>query len=247
ILSRRRRRPGQLLYAVPLISLAATALVVVYGFLRQGFETEGYVHSLSVLDQEERLATNLMRRQLILGRGGQTLKPLPGTTVLVPDHRADGEVRRVEDDGRELLLAGDFLPVRAKTDHLILANATTRARLEWEAPSGGVMRVTNALGVDLKSLEVMDPAGEVYVLYEAVAAGATVELQKRDGSFLEQRMVGYTSDSIFERARLMPAGFLAEAAAPGPGADDCSVEMVDLYRYHGIVGRLPADDERWGQ
>ena len=147
--SRKRNRPGLLLVTVPLISLLATFVIVGYGLLRQGFDTEGYAHSLSIIDQVEKRATAALRRELIMGRGGQTLQPLPATTVLVPVRGlGEGEVRSIQEDGNQPVLSGDFLPVRTRTSHVILSTGTTRARLEWSAPEGGSMKVTNALGVE---------------------------------------------------------------------------------------------------
>ena len=54
----------------------------------------------------------------------------------------------MRDDGRNLELAGDFLPVRSTTRHVVLHDGPSRARLEVRR-SGNRLEVTNGLGVDV--------------------------------------------------------------------------------------------------
>ena len=249
--SRKRDRPGLLLVAVPLISLLATCVIVGYGLLRQGLGTEGYAHSLSIVDQVEKRATAALRRELIMGRGGQTLQPLPATTVLVPvKGYGEGEVRSIQEDGNQPVLSGDFLPVRTRTSHVILSTGTTRARLEWSAPEGDSMKVTNALGVELEALEVMAPDGRVFATAGRIAEGGSVELKEilqaaRSASRVRSLLSKAASDPIFAAAKLRPGGYLAVSAAAGPGVDDASVKMDETLSVHGIVGQLSPDPAKW--
>ncbi|WP_145195800.1 hypothetical protein [Planctomycetes bacterium Poly30] len=245
IYSRKKKRPGLLLFMVPALSAFTTALIVAFGLLRQGFGTEGFAHSLTIVDQMQDQATAMLRRELVLGRGGQTLQPLPSTTLFVPDRGEEGRTRVVEMDGNQLVLSGDFLPVRERTQHVSISADTTRARLEWTPPDGNTMTVTNALGVDLEGLQVRAPDGAIYGTATGVPLGATATLSRESKATIEKRFQDARDDPIFEAALLPRCGYLAVAAKMGPGVDECSVEMTELHGVHGIVGLMDPDPERW--
>lgn len=247
IYSRRKKRPGLLFLSVPVLSLATTALIVVFGLVRQGFRTEGFAHSLAIVDQVENQTTAALRRSLVLGKGGSTLRPLPGTTVFVPDIGDEARMRTVEMDGNQLILSGDFLPVRERTGHVAIAASTTRARLEWSPPEGSTMTVTNALGVDLESLDVRAPDGTIYGTTEGVPQGATATLSKQAEPRAVDGFGERWDDPLFSRAELPRCGYLATAASAGPGVDDCSVEMTELLGLHGIVGLMDPDPAKWSR
>ncbi len=246
VFTRKKNNPGLLLLTVPLISLLATLCVLGYGVLRQGLGTEGYAHSLVVVDQVENQSAAVMRRELILGRGGQTLRPRPATTVLVPDSGERGAVRKVSMDGNQLVLSGDFLPVRQRTHHLTIAADTTRARLEWTAPEGGEMTVTNALGVDLESLEVRSVDGRVFGGTGRITQGATATLTLQPTATLEAEFSGAPDEPIFKAAVLPACGFLARTSVAGPGVDHADVEMDELHGLHAIVGLMDPEASKWG-
>ncbi|MFT5732390.1 MAG: hypothetical protein ACI80K_003772 [Paracoccaceae bacterium] len=247
IYSRRKGRPGILLFAVPLLSVLTTGLIVSYGVLRQGFGTEGFAHSLTIVDQVQQQATVMLRRELILGRGGQTLQPLPSTTVFVPDEGGGGRVRAVEMDGNQLLLSGDFLPVRERTKHLVASATTTRAHLDWSPPNGTTMTVTNVLGVDLKQLFLRAPDGRIYSTEETISEGGTATLTFGGEPDLKRLFLFGLSDPIYRAAKLPRCGYIATASGAGPGVDDGSVEMKELYGFHGIVGYLDPASDQWGR
>ena len=243
--ARKKKKPGLLLVAVPVISLVATAVIVGYGVLRQGLGTEGYAHSLSIVDQVENQVSAALRRELVMGRGGQTLQPLPSTMCLVPMLDSPGQARIIEQDGNQLDLSGDFLPVRTRTGHVILSSGTTRARLEWEAPTGDSMAVSNALGVELEALEVMSPDGRIFAAEGPIGQGASATLTAQSQPALRDLFEAAEHEPMFAAARLRPGGYLAVAAAAGPGVDDASVKMEELLHFHGIVGYLDLDSSKW--
>ena len=243
--ARKKGKPGLLLLAVPLISLLSTAVIVGYGVLRQGLGTEGFAHSISVIDQVEKQATAALRRELVMGRGGQTLQPLPATTVLVPQGQNSGQTRVLEQDGNQLVLSGDFLPVRTRTKHVIVSSGTTRARLEWAAPEGDSMNVTNALGVELEALEVMAPDGRLFAAQGAIPKGASATLKEQASSAVRPLFKAAELEPMFAAAKLRPGGYVAISAEAGPGVDDASVKMKELLRFHGIVGYLDTDPTKW--
>ncbi len=245
--SRKKKRPGLLLVAVPLVSLVATVVIVGYGLFRQGFGTEGYAHSLTIVDQVEKRATSALRRELVMGRSGQTLQPLPSSTVLVPMRDYGSQTRIMEHDGNQLALLGDFLPVRTRTGHVVLSTGTTRARLEWTAPQGDSMEVTNALGVELRMLEIMSPDGRLFAAEGGIKKGATATLRERPRAAVRGVLDSAEFEPIFAGAQLHEGGYLALASEAGPGADDASVEMDELKFLHAIVGYLDTDPAKWSR
>ena len=155
-------------------------------------------------------------------------------------------------DGNQPVLSGDFLPVRTRTSHVTLSTGTTRARLEWSAPDGGSMKVTNALGVELEALEVMSPDGRVFAAAGKIAAGGSAQLKERPQSASSEPEVRSLLDAainepIFTAAKLRPGGYLAVSSAAGPGVDDATVKMVEKLSLHGIVGQLDTDPALWSQ
>ena len=245
VYARKKEKPGLLLVAVPLISFVSTAVIVGYGVLRQGLGTEGYAHSISIVDQVQKHATSALRRELVMGRSGQTLKPLPATAVLVPITRSSGQTRVIEEEGNQLTLSGDFLPVRTRTAHVTLSSGQARARLEWAAPSGDSMTVTNALGVKLEALEVMSLDGRVFAATGVIDQGASATLKEQPSSNVAGFFDKAKNEPMFSAAQLRPGGYLAVAAEAGPGVDDATVEMKELLHLHGIVGYLDTDPTKW--
>jgi hypothetical protein len=245
--SRKKMRPGLLLVAVPLVSLVATILIVGYGLVRQGFGTEGFAHSLTLVDQVEKRATSALRRELIMGRGGQTLQPLPSSTVLVPARSSGSQTRVMEQKGNQITLSGDFLPVRTRTGHIVMSTGTTRARLEWTAPDGDSMTVTNALGVDLQMLEVMAPDGRLFAAEGNIEKGGTAKLRERQRGAVRGVLEVAQHEPIFDGVELPLGGYLALSTEAGPGTDDASVEMEELKYLHGIVGYLDLDPQKWSR
>ncbi len=245
-LIKRKQRPGLLFVSVPVISLVTTALIVLFGFFRQGFGTEGYANSVVILDQVTHQATTALRRRMVAGSGGQALSPRPSTTVLVPDEGLQSATRIVEEEGNQLRLSGDFLPVRTQTEHLILtAAARVRARLEFKPGANGTLQVTNGLGVPLKSLEVRGPDGSIYASGSPLALGASSILEKIDAPQLHNQLIANEKDPLFHLTHLPECGFFAIADGLSTITDNCSVEMEELASIHVVMGYLDDDPKRW--
>lgn len=245
-LVKKKQKPWLLFVSVPVISIIVTVLIVVFGFLRQGFGTEGYANSVVIVDQVSHQATAALRRRLVVGSGGPALSPRPNTTVLVPDEGVPGAVRIVQEKGNQLRLSGDFLPVRTQTNHLILTSAATvRARLEFQRQTDGTLKVTNGLGVSLRSLEVRAPDGSIYTNQSPVALGASQILKQASKARLEADVIAHELDPMFRFAKLPACGYLAIASSASDIADDCSVEMEELLAIHVVVGFLDDSPQRW--
>ncbi len=246
LLIKKKQRPGLLFVSVPVVSLVTTALIVLFGFLRQGFGTEGHANSVVILDQVTHQATTALRRRMVVGSGGHALSPRPSTTVLVPDEGLQNAIRIVEEDGNQLRLSGDFLPVRMQTEQLVLtAAARVRARLEFKPAANGTLQVTNGLGVPLKSLEVRGPDGSIYASRSTLALGASSILEKTEAPLLRKELLAKEQDPMFHLAHLPACGFFAIADGLSPITDNCSVEMEELESMHVVMGYLDDDPKRW--
>lgn len=245
VIARKKKRPGLLFVTVPVLSLAATILILVFGVLRQGFGIKGFAHSVAIVDQVGARATTFERRELFVGRGGESLRPAPGTTALVPDRGEESRDRTISDDGNQLRLGGDFLPVRARTSHLSMRDAPTRVRLDIERGSDGSVTVANGLGVDLRELAVRGPRNELFVLEGRLDAGSSATLKATTSM---PSWDGWTTlmEPMFDFAELSDTTYVA-IADESPTADDLSLDVRELYGVHVVVGAFDPEEAGWSR
>jgi hypothetical protein len=247
----RRKRPVLLLVTIPVISVAVTLLLLVYGVLFQGLDVKTASWSTTVLDQRTHRSSTLELRHLFAGLAPASgLRPGAGTVVCDAGvstglYRDRGLTFNARYDGG-LLLSGDYLPTRRRVIQALSADRAERARLEVEF-SDGRAQVQNNLGADVLALIVRDESGAAFASEKRLAVGERATLERvGDEAALEHQTKYLTNamplTAIQDDYRLPAACYLAQLDR-GAFLDDCGVECNELEGYHVVLGVLGVEAE----
>ncbi len=247
----RRKRPVLLLVTIPVISVAVTLLLLVYGVLFQGLDVKTASWSTTVLDQRTHRSSTLELRHLFAGLAPASgLRPGAGTIVcdagVVTGLSNDrGLAFNARFDG-SLLLSGDYLPTRRRVVQAISADRAERARLDVEF-SGGRAQVQNNLGADVLALIVRDESGAAFASEARLAVGERATLERVSDEAALEHQTKYLTNAMPPTAiqgdhRLPAACYLAQLDR-GAFLDDCGVECHELDGYHIVLGVLDAEAE----
>ena len=176
---KKRGQPVLLLLTVPLIALVSSIIVVLYGLLGQGIDTDVVSESVAVLYQRigvvsvaEARATYsgwAPGRGLVLGAGTGlfALKEINSWDRSLPVHRI------IREDGEERYSSA-FLPSRMQVRQVFLSDRASRLRLDVRADGS----VSNGLGVLVDELLVHHLDGSWSYSAEPLAEGANRSLER---------------------------------------------------------------------
>ena len=249
-LVRRLGRPVLLLVTIPSIAIVCSGAVIAYGIFGQGVDVKVAAQSLTVLDQREHRSTSAVQRLMFAGLSpGPGLRPGAGTvcfTAFPDQHRwngSEGNLRINDQDGT--LLAGDYIPVRRRSEQVLLSDRSARGRLVVNY-DGTTLEVQNGLGTRLERLLVRASNGALFQLQSPLSPDETTELvalEEPEASELAADL--WPVEVPVGRELLPPAAWLAEAHT-NPFGDDCGIEVNEVAGRHRLFGILPLDATQGG-
>ncbi|MFM2294422.1 MAG: hypothetical protein RLZZ350_835 [Verrucomicrobiota bacterium] len=164
VLSRRNRRVW-MLWTIPAISFVTCAVLLVYSLLREGVTPDARLRSLTLLDQENKLATSIGVEAFycpLTPGGGLHFDYDTEVTPLLHVGYGSGT-----GNGRELdlttgqHLARGWISARVPAHFHIRKNETRRERLQLDK-TGGQLSIVNGLGGEIKTLWLADADGKLY-------------------------------------------------------------------------------------
>ena len=254
------KRPPLLLATIPVVALAATCGVLLFGVFSQGVDVRDASVSVTVLDQREHTSATLERRTFFAGLAPAAgLSPGAGTTVLIePDPTLSNEGRFQSLPGLAEPLRGEYLPARRVARQALATTRSSRLRLAFEA-DGEDLTVANGLGVRVLGLLVHDEEGSWYQLDEPLETDAGARLvpvvrgagaealvavvrEAAQGQLkgIRDRLTSTRLDlaPLDELEGLWRGGYVAVLASD-PFRDDCGVDARTVAGAHLVFGVLP--------
>ena len=148
---RRKKKPQMLLVSVPIAGVAFTTLILIYGFVSEGFDIRGSIRSMTILDQRDHSAANISQRSLFAGMGPDKLDLRPGTHLETQDRIRfwrDPLTHIIDMDlDRGNRMAGTVLPSRTETNLVTWTLSRTRERLAFQRDQSGGYRVIETGGL----------------------------------------------------------------------------------------------------
>ncbi len=164
----KRKRKLHLLFVItPLVAVVVTGGMVAYGMLSEGLEIKARYLTLTQLDQDRHEAVTIGRMSLYAGMSPRGGLLFPMDVAVFP---AAGEMRpgSLELAGSQRF-EGGFLPSRTLVNFVTAAIAPARGRLAVKRQED-TLQVSNALGVPIKDIYLMDEAGNTFRA-QNIAAG----------------------------------------------------------------------------
>ena len=271
ILLWRWRRPMLALVTVPALGFGTTAVILVYGFLHDGFVVRGVVTSWTLLDQGRHEAVTIAARTLFAGRAPGTLSMGADSLVLSPrsTQRPEGAADRWHYDAEHQRLDGGVLPSRTATPLCSLQQGVIRERLTVQRQAGSLRVLTDGgmqpIGpMVLRDLEgaywlgeanglrqVSDgEAGNAIASMEAIVDVLEVEVeverhpwQRHQPPTREAKrvQVGDLVERMFARDAMPKGSFLAQVTK-APWLDTHGLDVHYDAERHFVHGRLQAED-----
>lgn len=250
----RKGRPVLLLLTIPMIALATTLALLVYGTLVQGLDVKVASQSIALLDERLHRSACVERRLIYAGLSpGEGLRPEASTALhFLPENAepfgaAGRNQLRVEQDP-DLLLAGDYLPTRIQVQHLLQSERAARGRLEVSRSPEGLF-VRNGLGARIESVLARDERGAWYSSSSAIAEGATTTLAPCEPP-KETELAGKPFDiqvgsSARKPANLIPHATYLARLERSPFRDACGIETTELASDHRLLGIWDLQAEAW--
>jgi hypothetical protein len=193
---KRAKRLHLMVLTVPLAAAVTTAGLFAYAIVADGFDTRVRAHSYTRLDQQSGDAVCWTRLSYYAG-----LSPGKGLTIptdvamypILPAWAGDwniGEQRDLVWSANEANLTQGWLNSRTPTQYLTVRSRKSPHQLEV-LDSGDKLRVKNRLGAKIKTLLVVNEAGQIYS-GENVAVDSSAALQpiaRDDAARLINRLV----------------------------------------------------------
>ena len=228
-------KPGQrhrLFITTPLISLAASLILLVIILLGDGFGGSGRRVGFLLLrsQPEERLAhliqEQIARTGVLAGRQFAASETSWFSPVVMKrsrwTHFDDPYAMEANFQQADGQIGGDWFRSRSEQMHLVRAAMPTRARIEVIAPGadGQPPQLFNSLGYGLKSFHYQDAAGKFWRSGGAVPSGKPIELEpipaKEYKLAWEKIYSAFSKTWDFKLSKLSsePNQFLAEADSP---------------------------------
>lgn len=257
-LKRRRAPPARMLLLTPLLGFGFAALVLGMGLFMQGIDVRESVTSITWLDQGRHHAASLAKRTVFSGSAFGALLHYGPEAAVLPLAAEQGSTASYVCDLDRGALYGDFLPVRAPSDELLVRSARARQRLSVEREDG-TLAVVNGLESDLLELVVRDFDGSYHELALAeLAAGERALLMPIDAPAGELLFAppDYAEPlsgrpTLFDATgpdpgrprlghlpRTLPPGCYAALLDRSPFLDDGGVPREVTARRHLLVGSL---------
>jgi len=169
----RIKRRTWMLWTIPAISFATTALVFVYSLLHEGVTPDTRISGLTVLDQVSHQAASIAGEGFycpLTPSGGLRFEPTTEVTPLVAAFSGPGTPREVDWSQAQHFQRG-WLTARVPAHFHLRKSETRRERIQV-VEQNGTRRVINSLGLRVKSLWVADAECNLYTASN-VEAGET--------------------------------------------------------------------------
>lgn len=238
---RRRNRRHLFLVTTPAISLLTCAGLLAFSLIAEGLSLRRSAHQFTILDQAAQRAVGFTRATYFAGFAVSrlTLDADAGVRRFQhqpDDHMSGGYRSRFADGGEATIdwrqgqrVDGDWIPARLNRQLLYSEVRPERARLLVER-DGSAWRVSNGLGVAIRSLVWRDAGGRLWTS-DALDAGASATmtaLPARTESPVDHQIAsraGSAAARAWARSSAGLFGWEAELAGPlgalpGPEADD---------------------------
>lgn len=242
---RRRGRSTLVVLTVPLIALATSVLMLLYGIFYQGIDNRIASRTYTVLDQRLHRASTMEKRQLYIGlQSVEGLLPGAGSACIPVRLVSEDATYTVQmDDG--ICLAGDYLPSRSVVDHYWMTDQPARLRLTLRPSAEGYL-VENGLGATIEELVVRDLDGNYFAGGARMAAGKQFEVHPI-GARPDPEIGALLTEAqrcLFDSAGLLP-GTYAARVAEGLFLDLGGLEPDELVSDSIIVGIPGAGEVEW--
>lgn len=163
-MKKRRAKPWRFLQVTPLLGIGFAFAILVVSLVSQGLSVRESVHSLTVLDQERRVASTVVSRTTFSGsllaqrqRYGADSLTVPSPTTASTLNEAIFEI----DLARGNQLGGAFLPTRVPMASAAASSRAARSGLRLER-EGDALYAVNDLDVGLSRLRLVDGEGRAY-------------------------------------------------------------------------------------
>ncbi len=172
LLNRREQLP-LLLITVPAAAFATILMLLVYSFMSDGFGARVRVRSFTFLDQRSQTAACWARLSYFAGIAPAEGLTMPADTLvypILPPSRTGNrrmirkyaqQKRELHWNGAEKLVEG-WLSSRTPTQYLTIASRLSPRQIAFESVVEG-LQATNRLGVDIRTLLVVDAEGKIYL------------------------------------------------------------------------------------
>lgn len=242
---RRMKRPALLLITVPSIALLFSLGLFGYGALAQGLDVRAGSETFTLLDQRAHRSTSAEVRTIFAGLSvGDGLVPGPGASAWRDIDQGDWrrQTQCTIDFGTNVVLGGNFMPVRTPTRQVLLTDRASRARVDVR-PDGDGWIVENALGVGIRSILLRDFDGKWFASTDPIAAGQKLRISA--GAAPAPRLDRtFVFAGLFDaESSLLPLGSYSALLDFSPFSDDFGVEARQVDpSFHHVVGIL--DDSR---
>lgn len=241
---KKTKRPVLLLFTIPLISAAATFLLLGYGILAQGIDTKQSSTVLALLDQRANRVELGQQSSIYVGFARKRgLAPGPRTVVAPVLHSAMGNdmvnnwsVR----EGAQRFLSGSYMPVREVGSHVVLSERSTRFGLEVSR-NGASLSATNGFDTAVSELALCDSDGSFWLAEGPVDPGQTVTLTATDQEAWREKRLDWLRefgpDSLPASYRVLPDSYRLQLSE-GSFEDDLGLEANLSGGVHGVIGIL---------
>lgn len=271
LLLRRWRRPLLALVTVPVLGFGTTFVILLYGFVHDGFGVRGVVTSWTCLDQAQHEAAAVVSRTLFAGRAPGAVTMGPDTLLLAP--RATQRESRAADrwhfDSTAGRLDGGVLPSRTPTPWVAVQQGVARQRLVarkagdgWQLTGDGGIEATGEVvlrgldgafyGGQAPDLRPLSRPAALQLLERLAARGGSLEVEvpqerqwrHRGGPLpvdLETRPLGMLAERVFSAASLPPGGYVAQVRT-APWLDAHGLAIADDLQRHFVRGRMHGED-----
>jgi len=242
---RRMKKPALLLVSVPSIALLFSLGLFGYGALAQGLDVRAASEAFTLLDQRAHHSSSAEVRTIFAGLSpGPGLVPGPGASAWreISNGNWRDQVQCTIDFGANVVLGGNFMPVRTPTRQVLLTDRASRARVDVR-PDGDGWIVENALGVGIRTILLRDFDGKWFASTDPIRAGQKLRISA--GSAPAARLDRtFVFAGLFDaETSLLPLGSYSALLDSSPFSDDFGVEARQVDpSFHHVVGIL--DDSR---
>ena len=232
---RRRGTLHRLLWIVPSSALAVTVGLFAYAILSDGLATRTRVRSYAEIDQRVGRAANFSRIAYFAGLAPSEGLSFPRDTLVLPSDEFLPEIGSSASE-REVVNAGDlrrltkgWLASRTPTQLVTLTSRATKARVDIEEDSAGVLiSAINRLGSRIQVLGICDHAGKFW-LAENVGEGDQANLTESTSRGIQVA----TQKPISDQAPHFPEGYYFGGSRGFLGLRGASRTSYRTYGYSG--------------
>lgn len=202
-LSRKKRRI-MMLVTVPVASIAMCLLVFGYSLFSEGVRGHSITSSVTILDQRSHQATTIGWKAFYLPLAPSAGFQFQSNVELTPQlrfysYRGGGRSVSMDWSKGQTLGAG-WVASRLPIHFRYRSHQNRRERLVIKTTAKGGIRVTNGLGVKIKTLYVANSKGVVYGTQTPIAPGAKRTLNLQGDSKFDSAIVKSRSGMFLRKA-----------------------------------------------